>query len=221
MEKKKLAPPQIIEIVFDAGYLLFALAAGVFLLTKAGGSAVAALYGWMTLVLALGDSFHLVPRVYAHWTNTMAACRRALGIGKAVTSVTMTAFYMMLFYVWQLYFGVAAGGSLTVALWALAAARVALCLFPQNGWCSERPPISWAVLRNIPFAVLGAVIVCLFAGRAVAGSLFAWMPLAIFLSFVFYFIVVLFADKNRKLGMFMLPKTCMYIWIISMGFGLI
>lgn len=30
--------------------------------------------------------------------------------------------------------------------------------------------------------------------------------------------VVLWADVHPMIGMFMLPKTCMYIWIVCMGY---
>ena len=45
---------------------------------------------------------------------------------------------------------------------ALAIARIALCLAPQNAWTSATPPLSWGIYRNIPFALLGALIVVLF-----------------------------------------------------------
>lgn len=220
MKKKKLGPPQLVEIVFDISYLLFAVIAGIYLLLHARGRDVVVLYGALTLTLGFGDSFHLVPRIYAQWTGTMAERYRALGFGKLVTSITMTAFYVMLYYVWQSYFSLTPALSLTAAVWLLAAVRVALCLCPQNGWYSKHPPLSWAVLRNVPFAVLGAIIIVLFATAAPA-SPFTWMPLAATLSFAFYFVVVLFAERNKKLGMFMLPKTCMYIWMVCMGLALI
>lgn len=218
MKNKKPGLPQIVEIVFDIGYLLFALISGVWLLVHAQGRGIVILYGVLTLTLGFGDSFHLVPRIYSQWTNTMAENRKALGFGKFVTSVTMTAFYVMLYYIWQLYFGLV---SVTAAVWLLAAVRIALCFFPQNGWYSEESPLSWAIIRNIPFVILGGIIVALFSLTGSVGGPFRLMPAAVTMSFVFYLIVVLFADKNRKLGMFMLPKTCMYIWIICMGFGLL
>ncbi len=46
------------------------------------------LMGIATLVLGGGDAFHLVPRVLNYWmTGDFTA---ALGIGKFITSVTMT-----------------------------------------------------------------------------------------------------------------------------------
>ena len=43
-----------------------------------------------------------------------------------------------------------------------------------------------------------------------------WLWLAVLLSFLFYFPVVLWAQAVPLIGMMMLPKTCMYIWMILM-----
>lgn len=86
----------------------------------------------------------------------------ALGIGKLVTSITMTAFYVLLYYVWRSRYAVEGKKDLTAAVWLLAIARAALCLMPQNAWMSAKAPLAWGIWRNIPFTVLGALIVVLF-----------------------------------------------------------
>ena len=43
-----------------------------------------------------------------------------------------------------------------------------------------------------------------------------WMWLAVLLSFMFYFLVVLWAQAVPIIGMMILPKTCMYIWMLCM-----
>lgn len=90
----------IAETVFDILYLGFALITGLTMLTK-GKSRIVKMAGWMTALLGAGDSFHLVPRSYALWTTGMEANAAALGIGKFITSVTMTVFYLILYYIWR------------------------------------------------------------------------------------------------------------------------
>ena len=133
----------------------------------------------------------------------------ALGIGKLVTSVTMTAFYMLLYYVWRKRYGIKKRSGLTFAIIALAAVRIALCLFPQNGWTLASAPLSWAIYRNIPFAIMGILMIVLFYREAKAANdtAFGHMWLAITLSFAFYIPVVLFADLFPPVGALMLPKT--------------
>ncbi len=50
----------------------------------------------MTLLLGCGDALHLVPRVLNYWTD--GDYTAALGIGKLVTSITMTLFYILIEY---------------------------------------------------------------------------------------------------------------------------
>lgn len=209
---------EIAEVVFDAAYLLFAIGAGVYLLLNAGGSTVLALYGTLALTLGCGDAFHLVPRIYGSLMGKMAQLTKPLGFGKLVASITMTAFYVLLCHVFMAYYSMAV---MTPLIYALAAVRVALCLLPQNKWFSEDASVRWAVARNVPFLLLGIIVIVLFSVVSAPGEVFRFMPLAVALSFGFYLPVALWAHKIPALGALMLPKTLTYIWIICMGFGLL
>jgi hypothetical protein len=175
----------------------------------------------MAVVLGCGDAFHLVPRVYSLVTGTMSENFAALGFGTLVTSVTMTVFYVMFYRFMQLRYKLVGNKPLTLAVYALAAARIALCLLPQNDWLSADAPWSWGVYRNIPFVILGVLLICLvFAeARKHKDKPFRLAWLAIALSFAFYIPVVLFADAAPIIGMLMLPKTICYVWLVLMGFG--
>ena len=98
----------------------------------------------------------------------------------------------------------------------LAFVRIILCLLPQNDWTGADPVI-WGIYRNIPFVIIGAIMVALYYKQR-SDEPFKWMWLAITLSFLFYLPVVLWADVHPMIGMLMLPKTCMYIWAVMMGY---
>ena len=93
-------------------------------------------------------------------------------------------------------------------------------MMPQNDWLSAAAPLAWGVYRNIPFALLGAVIIVLFyrSARAANDAAFRWMWLTIVLSFGFYIPVVLWADAVPLIGMLMIPKTCAYVWTVLIGY---
>ena len=208
----------IMEPIFEIAYLICVITLGILVLKRAGGRLQYKLFGAMAIILGCGDAFHLVPRIYAAWTDGIENHAAALGFGTAVTSVTMTVFYVMLYHVWQLRYNKKSGG-LTVAVYILAIARVALCLFPQNDWLSADAPLSWGIYRNIPFVILGILTIVLFFREAkrTGDKVFRFMWLAIILSFAFYIPVVLFTDSIPALGMLMIPKTCAYVWIVWMG----
>ncbi|MDR2504959.1 MAG: hypothetical protein LBD16_02520 [Oscillospiraceae bacterium] len=207
----------IMESIFDAAYLVTAITLGVLILRNAKGRRQFVLFGAMTLLLGCGDAFHLVPRIIALNTTGVADYAAALGFGTLVTSVTMTVFYVLMYHVWQLRYNAASRKPLTAAVYALAIIRIALCLFPQNAWTSADAPYIWGIYRNIPFALLGILIIALFYGKR-GDRHFRFMWAAIALSFAFYAPVVLFADSIPAIGMLMLPKTCAYVWMIWMGY---
>ncbi len=152
-----------VETIFDVAYLLLVVTLGIIMLVNAKGNGKYSLFGAMAVILGSGDAFHLIPRIYSMWSpGGFEANTAALGIGKLVTSVTMTAFYMLLYYVWRKRYGIKKHSGLTFAMIALAAVRIALCLFPQNGWTLASAPLSWAIYRNIPFAIIGILMIVLF-----------------------------------------------------------
>ena len=214
-------PQAIGETIFDALYLGFAITAGLIMLIK-GNQPLVKKFGLMAVLLGAGDSFHLVPRSYALWTAGLEANAAALGIGKLITSVTMTIFYLILFYIWRERYKIKDGKELTVTMWTLAVLRVALCMLPQNQWLAYRQPLLFGVLRNIPFAIIGVIIIVIFAHEAkkAEDAIFRFMPLAVALSFGFYLPVVLFSGIVPIVGVLMIPKTMAYVWIIFMGWQL-
>ena len=210
----------IFESLFDIAYLVTIITLG-FILARKGQTSVLKNYGIMALVLGFGDAFHLVPRMFALLTGgfSQPSVIAALGVGKLITSITMTVFYVLLFFIWRQIFEKKAT-ALTWVVLSLALARIVLCLFPQNAWLSADAPLSWGIYRNIPFLLIGLVIIIAFYSQRknAAYPPYRHMGLAIILSFGFYIPVVLWADTLPVLGMLMIPKTIAYVWMVWMGF---
>lgn len=211
----------IVETVFDALYLVFVISIGIRMVKGSKNNRQFQLFGWMAIVLGAGDSFHLVPRALALCTTGLENYTVPLGLGKWITSVTMTVFYVLLYYVWRERYQIKGKNSLTIATYALAGIRIALCMMPQNDWLSDNAPLSWGIYRNIPFAVLGLLMIVLFYKSAKENNdtSFQWMWLTIVLSFGFYIPVVLWADVIPMIGMLMIPKTCAYVWTVVIGYN--
>ena len=185
----------VVETVFDAVYLLSVIAIGITMIRKSNGNGQYRLFGIMAVVLGAGDAFHLIPRALALCTTGLDQFTVALGMGKFITSITMTVFYVILYYVWRARYQIQGKNGLTAAVYLLAAARIVLCLFPQNQWLSAEAPLSWGIYRNIPFALMGLLIIVLFyrSARKTGDTQFRHMWLTIVLSFAFYIPVVLSA----------------------------
>lgn len=199
------------ESLFDICYLLFAIISGCIILKKSKDCAEK-IMGCAALILGCGDAFHLVPRVLNYFVDSDFAV--ALGVGKLVTSITMTVFYVLLFYLFRYVYKNDKNRNLVVAVWGLSVIRIVLCLFPQNGWFQNESTMQWGIIRNIPFVILGAIICYLFFIKRTEVSVFRFMWLYVLLSFLFYIPVAVFAGIVPMLGMLMLPKTICYILMI-------
>lgn len=211
----------IVETLFDAVYLASVITLGILMIKGSKKNAQFRLFGWMAVVLGAGDSFHLAPRALALCTTGLENYTVPLGLGKWITSVTMTVFYVLLYYVWRQRYQIRGKAGITMAVYALAAARVVLCMMPQNQWLSAASPLSWGIYRNIPFALMGLLIIVLFyqSAKQHGDSAFRWMWLTIVLSFGFYIPVVLWVDTIPMIGMLMIPKTCAYVWTVIIGYS--
>lgn len=209
------------ETIFDVFYLGFALIVG-FRMLLSGKTVLVKKAGLMAVLLGAGDAFHLVPRCYALWTTGLEEHAAALGIGKFITSITMTIFYLILYYIWREYYQIKDRKTLTRIMWVLFILRIALCLLPQNQWLSYRQPLLYGILRNIPFAIMGIIIIILFVQEAkkTKDAIFRYLPFAVALSFGFYLPVVLFSGSLPIVGVLMIPKTLAYVWIVCMGWKL-
>ena len=210
----------LVETLFDAVYLITVITLGLRMIRGSRGNRQFRLFGCMAVVLGAGDAFHLIPRALALCTTGLDSYTVALGAGKWITSITMTVFYVLLYYVWRYRYRIQGQKTLTAAVYALAGVRILLCMMPQNDWLSAAAPLAWGVYRNIPFALLGALIIVLFyrSARAANDAAFRWMWLTIVLSFGFYIPVVLWADAVPMIGMLMIPKTCAYVWTVLIGY---
>ena len=211
----------IIETLFDLVYLVTVITVGIRMIRSSKRGSQFRLFGWMAVVLGAGDSFHLVPRALALCTTGLENYVVPLGLGKWITSVTMTVFYVLLYYVWRKRYQVKGQKSVTLAVYLLSAARVVLCMMPQNRWLETQSSLSWGIYRNIPFALLGLLIIVLFyrSAKEKNDTAFRWMWLTIVLSFGFYIPVVLWADTIPMIGMLMIPKTCAYVWTVLIGYA--
>jgi len=210
----------IFETIFDIVYLSTVITLGIIMIRRCAGEKQYFLYGIMAVTLGCGDAFHLIPRAIALCTTGLASYTAALGVGKLITSITMTVFYVLLYYVWRNRYHIEGKLGLTAAVWALSLSRVILCLMPQNAWTSVDAPLAWGIYRNIPFALLGLLIIIIFyrSARKNSDRPFRNLWLTVVISFACYIPVVLFADSVPEVGMLMIPKTCAYVWTVVIGY---
>lgn len=210
----------IMEPIFHVVYLTTVITLGVKMLSKSKDNQYFKLFGLMSIILGVGDSFHLFPRIYALLTTGLENHAASLGFGKLVTSITMTIFYLILYKIWKIRSNVKNSKTLDIVMYILAGLRVILCLFPQNQWFVSNPPLSWGIYRNIPFTIMGIIMIYLLYsyGIKTKDNDYKNLGIAVLLSFGFYAPVVLWASENFFVGMLMIPKTLAYVWVVLIGY---
>ena len=201
------------ESTFDILYLIFAILSGIVILIKHRNKNDV-LMGTAALVLGLGDSFHLVPRVLNYFIDKDFTWY--LGFGKLVTSITMTIFYILVFLLYKSVYNKDDKSTKTVGItiYILAALRIVLCLAPGNNWFTGEGSMLWGVIRNLPFIVIGGIVVYLYFKVRKEDKYLGRLWLYTTLSFLFYIPVAIFAPLLPMLGMLMLPKTVCYIFML-------
>ncbi len=207
----------IMETIFETGYLAFALVSGIFLIAKSKGKLEYIVLAIAILLLGIGDAFHLIPRMIALNTDGLLNHQTALGLGKLVTSVTMTFFYVVMYIFLIVRYKKFPPIWLHIVFGILLIIRILLVSMPQNNWLGESPYI-WNIVRNIPFVLMGIIFIVMAFLYCKEDKYFRWMWLLVILSFVFYLITALGASFVSILGLMMLPKTICYMVIF--GFAL-
>lgn len=208
----------IMEALFDIFYLAFVIIIG-FKMIKNTHTKIAMWFAVMALLLGFGDMFHLVPRVIALFTVGTDAMALYLGLGKLITSITMTVFYLILFLIFEAKYE-QKNTLLRVSAIVLAVIRIVLLAFPQNEWFVSDPNVLWGVYRNIPFALLGLLPIYMSLKAYVHNhqKRDLYYGVSIILSFAFYIPVVLFSNVLPIIGVLMIPKTIAYMIVIYTGY---
>lgn len=198
------------ELFFDSMYLIFVLFLGIrILLLKKPNSG---LIGAMTMLLGLGDSFHLIPRIVAQATvDGFEVNAAGLFLGTRISAMTMSLFYLLFYYYIRREMK-KTNRTLDVLMPALFLIRIVTVILSFNR------AASMDLISNAPFVLMGIIdIALLFRERA--NKNFGKLYIFVFFSFLFYVPVVLFKNIYPTIGMLMMPKTVMYVLIVWKLYG--
>lgn len=211
----------IMESLFYVIYLIFIVGVGIYM-TINKNKKDNKLFGLACVILGFGDAFHLIPRSVGLFTKTLdnpsEVLASWLGIGKLVTSITMTIFYVLLYLFIFKKVDKKRNLILDVCVGVLTISRFVLCALPQNGWLHNDSNLTMGIVRNIPFTLLGILVIVLAFINFKELKPYRGLWILIILSFAFYLPVVLLAGTYSFVGMLMLPKTICYMIIGYLGF---
>ncbi len=201
------------EVVFDLLYLGTVFFIGFKLLK--GNTKQKTTFGIMALILGFGDMFHLIPRILGHLTTGLDDYTFYLGLGSAITSATMTIFYLLLYRDYEDTFNNKNKVN-RVIIFSMLAAKFIVTFFPQNQWFTGDSTYTFEMIRNAPFIIMGMYLVILMFISAYKENhtLYKKISYGVLFSFLFYMPVILFVDQVPALGALMMPKTIAYVFVI-------
>lgn len=198
------------ELFFDSMYLIFVLFLGIRILLFRKPSS--GLIGAMTLLLGIGDSFHLIPRIVANvMTDGFEVNAGGLFLGTRISAMTMSLFYLLFYYY------IRRETKKTNRVLDILMPVLFLIRMVTVGLSFNRAA-SMDLISNAPFLVMGFIDIALLykeRGNTNFGKLFIY----VFFSFLFYLPVVLFKNTYPTIGMLMMPKTVMYVLIVWKLYG--
>lgn len=207
------------EPIFHVFYLSSIFFMAIKMINNSKNNKLYKLFGYMAFILGFGDSFHLIPRIYALLTTGLEANAKILGIGKFITSITMTFFYIILLKIWEIRFN-KNNNKIEAFAYILALFRIVLSVMPQNQWTLYDYPFNWGIYRNIPFTILGTLMIYIILNEAYKydDKVFKNIGIAIIISFACYIPVVLFTNKYKLVGLLMIPKTLAYLYAVYVAY---
>lgn len=214
----------LFESSFYVIYLVFIMGLGIYFIKQSLNSnkRYYILFGLACLILGIGDAFHLVPRAVGLFNKTLdnpsVTLAMWLGIGKLITSVTMTIFYVLVYLFIFKRMGIKRYIYLDIIVCVLFISRIVLLALPQNDWIHNSNDMLWGIYRNIPFVLLGILVIVLCFVYFNKIKCLRLLGYFIILSFLFYLPVVIFAGTYSWVGMLMLPKTICYLVVGVIGY---
>ncbi len=217
----------IFEAIFNVVYMLTIWGMVLFGIARTArrrGQLSHRRFGWLLvalLALAVGDSFHVIPRT---WNVVIphSVAPETFAFGNFASSFTLVFFYLALqLYAWRTF-----ELEWDWKMWllvALAIIRLGIIFLPQNDWGNMHSP--WKFYRNIPFVLQGAGIVWLFFTHAAKLTPprdrwirnVAW---GIIISFACYIATLIGTWWQPIWGVIMVPKTIAYIYVAVMLYKL-
>lgn len=174
------------------------------------------LSGVMTLVMVIAECFFIFPRVAIIWHKRTVEKAINMGKGRQINSILFTFVFILLWNVAILLLHPYFPNWVLILFYSLCLSRIILCLFPQNRWKSIRPPLSWTIIRNIPYFITGLMICYVFFwGRnKIPAIQFAW--LALLLSLIFWVPRILLFRNKAVEGILIIPRALCFLWILAM-----
>jgi len=110
--------------------------------------------GFAILFLAIGEGFHIVPRILEIFSTDVDKYQSIIEIGRFVSSITILFFYLMFYRFWSVFYKRQLSKNSSYVLILTGIVGVILSIFLK-----DNTEFYFVVLRNIPLLVIGLFVI--------------------------------------------------------------
>jgi len=185
------------------------------MLLRSKGNKKVKIFGFMVLLLAIGESFHLVPRIMEIFTSGTDNYTKLIETGRFIASLSIVFVYLLLYWFWKVYNRVSSLNIYNIGLVVLGILSLSLSVIFH-----DTSNTILVFLRNLPTLVFGALVVLqiknLNSDTNTQPFKYLWIP--VLLALVFTVSFELLSIPYPFFIILMMPKTLMNIWIVVMGY---
>lgn len=205
-----------IEILFNTSYLIIIFTYLLKMSKDKPLSSIKKYYFLSFLLLAFGDTFHVGLRSISHLLGDInysivlfGLDAKLIGIGAFFTAITVTITYW--YFVKVLVIENKDFKFALTSVTVLSVIRMVIIFLPQNNWHSSAT-YAFGIIRNIPLILIGIIVIYyMYKMNTPFYKKFAGL---IILSYLFYLPVIFFVKFIPMIGMLMMPKTVVYLFML-------
>lgn len=205
----------IIKSTFYIAFIIISFLVASNMLVFSKGNRKVKIFGSVVLLLAIGESFHLVPRILEIFTSGAENYVDMIETGRFIASLSIVLVYILLYWFWKVYNEASTSSKLDIVLVILGMISLSLSVILQSS--SET---IFIFFRNLPMLVIGAIVVFHTKKRNSKAEVqpFRFLWLALLLSLLFTIGFELLSIPYPFFIILMMPKTLMHIWLVVMGY---
>jgi len=205
----------IIKSTFYIAFIIISFVVSTNMLLRSKGNKKVKIFGFMVLLLAIGESFHLVPRIMEIFTSGTDNYTKLIETGRFIASLSIVFVYLLLYWFWKVYNRVSSLNIHNIGLVVLGILSLSLSVIFH-----DTSNTILVFLRNLPTLVFGALVVLqiknLNSDTNTQPFKYLWIP--VLLALVFTVSFELLSIPYPFFIILMMPKTLMNIWIVVMGY---
>jgi len=209
---------KFIEIIFNISYLVIIFSFLLKMKNQKPFDALQKIYFTAFLFLAFGDTFHVGFRSISHLLGDInyifmffGTETKLIGIGAFLTAITVTITY--LYFAKAIVHEEPKFKMALTSISVLTVIRLIIVLLPANNWQAS-VTYSFGIIRNIPLMLIGVIIIYyMFKMKKPFYNKFAKL---VIWSYLFYLPVIFFVKFVPMIGMLMMPKTVVYLFMLNL-----